>query len=63
MKCEYPNCENDIREEDKKLKPETAKLCEKHNEELIKLVDKNDIAKVTAFMMKVAFGNANHQNN
>ena len=28
------NCENNIREEDKNLKPETAKLCEKHSDEL-----------------------------
>ena len=55
MKCNYPECENEIREEDKKLKPQTAKLCEQHNKELIKLIEDNDIPKLTSFMIRVAF--------
>lgn len=56
MKCNYPKCQNEIREEDKNLKPTTAKLCEKHNTEMMELVDSNNIPKLTSFMMKVAFG-------
>lgn len=60
-RCWYPKCENNIREEDKNLKPETAKLCEKHNDELKKITDGNDIGKVVKFMLLVAEANANHQ--
>lgn len=55
MKCNYPKCQNEIREEDKKLKPQTAKLCEKHNQEMNKLLDDNNIPKLTSFMIKVSF--------
>lgn len=56
MKCNYPNCPNDIREEDKQLKPQTAKLCQDHHEEFTALVDSDNIPKLTSFMMKIAFG-------
>lgn len=60
MKCNYPNCPNNIREEDKSLKPETAKLCEKHNTEMIKLIDSNNIPKLTSFMLKVSLNCENN---
>ena len=54
-KCDYPNCNFEIIDEDLNLKPTTAKLCEKHNEELLNLTNSNNIPKLVAFMMKVAF--------
>lgn len=55
MKCNYPKCQNDIREEDKQLKPQTAKLCEEHNQEMNKLIEEDNIPKLISFMMKVGF--------
>ena len=56
MNCNYPKCKNEIREEDKKLKPQTAKLCEQHHLQFVKLTNENNIQKLTSFMMKIAFG-------
>lgn len=56
MTCQYPGCPNPQGEAAKKLtKPNSARLCDKHDGELTKLVDANDIPKLTAFMMRVAF--------
>jgi hypothetical protein len=53
--CDYPQCKSKIRQEDYLLKDNTAKLCEKHNAEFVKLVDEDDISKLTNFMIKIAF--------
>lgn len=55
IKCDYPGCENQIREEDKLLKPETAKLCEMHNEEICRYIDSGDTKKLLGFMVKCSF--------
>jgi hypothetical protein len=57
MKCNYPKCQNEIREEDKTLKPQTAKLCETHNQKMEKLIEENNIPKLVSFMMIVSFSN------
>lgn len=49
--CWYSKCENKIREEDKKLKPETVKLCERHNEQLKRLSDGDNIGALVKFML------------
>jgi DNA gyrase/topoisomerase IV subunit A len=51
-KCWYNDCINEIREEDKSLKKETAKLCEKHNREFIKLTDRKVGEELILFMLK-----------
>lgn len=55
IKCDYPDCNNNIREEDKKLKPQTVKFCENHHKQMMDLTDKKDYKKLTSFMMKCAF--------
>lgn len=54
--CNYPSCTNEIRKEDYDLKPHTAKLCEEHNQELVRLSDDtDDVSGLVSFMTKVAF--------
>ena len=51
MKCWYNGCSNDISEEDKWLKKETAKYCEEHNKEFKKLTN-GKIGELVKFMLK-----------
>lgn len=55
IKCDYPDCNLEIREEDKKLRPETAKFCEAHNQEFLALLDSDDKKKLLKFMVKTTF--------
>lgn len=58
MHCDYQDCENEIREEDKNLvdQPDHQDLlffCEQHYTEMKNIIEENDPEKISAFFNKL----------